>query len=462
MLPRRISSALRSGSASFFSQPLPSVRAISCSSPTHADGLFPSYTKQQVASFVTPASYHLSELSKLTPAQAAQLPSPTDSSRQGVPQIGSGSSDSPAILPPSSSSSSSAFIKTAMDATSTSVRNLHTRFHLADLGSNLSQLEADLGLTTPSFPSTDTIRSIPVLRVAVKVTRNNIISNLSWLEHPKLAGVSIPRGNISAGSLGFKNAAQGGFEAGHQVSIATFKRIDEENARVLEESRQLSADAWRACLEARRNELGAVYNDLSSRQQSISERHQAVADLEIELRRAREAEEREYEAEKLDRLLKQRQAKGAKSSSSSDVFKQSLKEGTSSSIPTPTSSSTPTGTMASSQEVAILESRLKAARTEVENMSAVLNKNLQSYDSLARTLQQNEATLAKGDIPTGQYTRKSILTPGTFSKPMGINFQVFCKGFGQGREAFFKALSSPEGESVRLLLTGVADTSPVP
>lgn len=424
-------------------------RPFSSSPLSFADGLFPSLSKQQVSEFITPASYATSDLDKLTPAQAAQLP--TVRSPKPTPQITDGFF-----------SHGSSFIDTALASTANQTSQVYTApLNLQAFASkSATQPEQDLELTTASSPDVESVPSTPVLNVALKVTRNNIMVLLSWLEHHNLQGLALPKGHVTAGTLGFKNAAQGGYEAGHQVAIATFKRIEEENARVLEERNQLSKDSWRVCLEARRAELEAKYYELSDRQTEVEEKRQALEGLKKEVGLAYEEDVREKRQKDMERKALQDRAKGTPPTTQ-EIFKQSM-QSEPTSVPS-TASSSSASLAGRSPRVIALEDRQRRAEAELEGLSTKLSGNLLSYDTLAKTLQQHESTLASGGIPLAPYkTANAGPERAGYFGLAGLHFKVFVTGFGQGREAFFKALTSPEGEGVRRLMTGVGDKSPVP
>lgn len=99
-------------------------------------------------------------------------------------------------------------------------------------------------------PIESLVDDTPTLLISIRVSSNNTKANVSWFDRPwldKAANVKhvLSNATFSGGTLGFKNAASGSPEAGHQVVSAAFRRVEEEaqkqlaarQARMLEKAR---------------------------------------------------------------------------------------------------------------------------------------------------------------------------------------------------------------------------------
>ena len=295
----------------------------------------------------------------------------------------------------------------------------------------------------PTPPLTHTIN------VHLKVSRNNALATLAYAH----SGAIVPGcEQISGGTVGFKKAAQGGFEAGHQVACAILRAIREENGRKLREKRDFRKVFYRARAEERRVELVEAFEGLKERQKLLADERKAL-----------EIEAPDFGAD------------GA--------------------IPAVAAPKTPTPTtyaaaepldLASAEAAdpkAVVSGTAAAGRSYLQRRAALgaaqrsLSEGLASYNSAVRLLSSELRDLQANKIPSDALLpRSAAATAGAdviqdqisaelkeaeeqAAGQAGVYFKVFIGGFGQGREAFLTALMGREGHFVRPLCTGLGDAS---
>ena len=292
-------------SSSSLSSPLV-LRPFSSSPSSRADGLFPTHPKQDIydgagllkeagvgsisppdsrEGLEAPPHLALPTSDTLTPSTAADIPptaeTPEDptSGATSVPpseqvaDLGLGSPDSPSpssllkdsfYAPPSSmipsSSSSDPSSSTDSDApfdftpiTPPTPPSSATLLARAQAASLLSEARKDLpaAVTEAEWKYLKGPHSeMKVIRYSLHCRKNNTQGTLSWAYRPDNRStpdywnaVLLGTSQYSGGRLGFKGAQSGTAEAGHQVVVAMFRKVEEENNREIEKRRKRNEEA---------------------------------------------------------------------------------------------------------------------------------------------------------------------------------------------------------------------------
>jgi len=317
-------------------------------------------------------------------------------------------------------------------------------------GSNRSSAFQHQSIFTapPTPPPTHT------LNVHLKVSRNNTYATIAYAHD----GVS-PRGceQISGGTVGFKKAAQGGFECGHQVAVAVLRAIREENGRKLREKRDYRKVFYREKAEERRLQLVEAFEGLKERQQLLAE------------------EKRLLEIAAPDFESSSPSALSAPSSTGSIAAPNSNK-------PTTYAASEPLGLTpvadpAASQTAVgepVAGPSYLQRRAALNQAQRSLSDGLAAYNSSVRLLSSELRDLAANKIPSDALLPRAAVGADVVQESIsaelkeaeeqaagqvGVYFKLFIGGFGQGREAFMTALLGREGHFVRPLCTGLGDRS---
>lgn len=314
----------------------------------------------------------------------------------------------------------------------------------------------------PTPPPTHT------LIVNLKVSRNNALATVAYAHDG-----SIPAGcaQISAGTVGFKRAAQGGFEAGHQVAVAILRAIREENGRKLRAKRDSKKVFYRAKAEERRLELVQAFEALKGEQQRLAAEKKALDDGLV----GGASEALAPPAAAAAAAAGTPAAANPAASSTSSMYAASTPLAETTSVaPSAPSSSPPAAAVASpaSKQAASVVQRRAALATSQKALSdslAAYNASVRLLSSELRDLKANKIptdallprAAAEGDVSQEVISAELLEAEEQSAGQVGVYFKVFIRGFGQGRDAFLTALMGREGHFVRPLCTGLGDASPM-
>jgi ribosomal protein S11 len=257
-------------------------------SPSLRDGIFPDYPKQGVNyREEVPLREVDSQQPTLSPPQTSfasgQIDGPSSSSSPSSdtsspftlpPSSRSQPSSSPRTTPgpapysspesnprssptytsrPSSSSNSSSTSRALNAQSRTPARRSPRPERFAYIEAPVSEISAQSDFIFDpdrSASSRQTLLAAPTrrkLEIHFKVKKSNVLATINWAFVKPEPGqtssqqTTIPRGQYSGGSMGFKGANEGSNEAGYQVVMACFKRAMEENEAALEERKQSSS-----------------------------------------------------------------------------------------------------------------------------------------------------------------------------------------------------------------------------
>lgn len=350
------------------------------------------------------------------------------------PALGPSSSSSAAVL-----SRSSPYLPTTTTTTGPAAQFLTSA---AGVGARAHSIFT----SPPTPPPTYT------LIVNLKVSRNNTLATIAYAH----SGEIVPGcEQISGGTVGFRKAAQGGFEAGHQVACAILRAIREENGRKLREKRDFRKVFYRARAEARRQELVEAFEGLKARQAELAEEK---AKLELEAPDFAAAAAAGGAAAPAGPKPKPATTYAASES-------LALADDASTSL-----SSSALATAAAGRSYLQRKAALAHAQRSLADGLAAYNGAVRLLSSELRDLQANKIpsdallpTSARqagsADIVQEEISAELKEAEEQAAGQVGVYFKVLVGGFGQGREAFLTALMGREGHFVRPLCTGLGDAS---
>lgn len=465
-------------------------RSFSASTACRADGLFPpsSAPKEELDRFAQPPSTPLG----LPPAEKRRLPQlkGMEKTPGGLDRIRQKSlpaaieedelAESPASASePTSEVAPPAAVAPTPSATSTSVTPPPPSDESSVLSAILaspilnpatSKSNLSLGsayLPTSSYAPTESalrsksiFRDLPsppptyTLNVNYKVSRNNVIATLAYAHD----GSIIKNGKqISAGTVGFRKAAQGGYEAGHQVALAVMRLIREENGRRLREKRDFKKIWYREKAEERRQELITAFEGLKEQQLLLAAAKEA---LEMESKQALAAPSSAASPQLAAPTPASKPTTYAAAVPLSEVTDETAVGSTKANSPAPA----PEQQRPLHQRKAAIAVQQKALGEQL----AAYNSSVRTLSSELRDLQNNRIPAdllmpkveVDADVSTETISEELAEAENQAGSDVGVFFKVHLKGFGQGREAFLKALTGREGYYVRPLCTGLGDNTP--